>query len=269
MSNLKYFEREKIELYHRLRMKVGAIAKRIKRSHSVISRELARNMLPGQRYYDAKLAQKLADKKARKTNVCKLDKNEDLRTYVVNQLKEDWSPEEIAGRLKKEPPPHLKGESISHESIYFWIYEGNGHHLFRYLRRKSVPRRQKQKSRKKRSKVLINMRVSVHDRPEEINQRTRFGDWESDTMIFRKQKSAVSVQHERKSLLVKIHKVSDKSAEQTKEAITASIESFPIGCFNSMTFDNGLEGQCHTEIKKIMELKLTFAILSSRGKKAE
>jgi IS30 family transposase len=250
MSNLKFFEREKIEFYHRCKMKVSDIAKKINRNHSVVSRELTRNMPPGQKYYNAKLAQKLADKKATKTNIYKLDKNEDLRTYVVGQLKEDWSPEEIAGRLKKAPPIHLKGETVSHESIYLWIYEGNGHHLFRHLRRKNTPRRQKRNARKKRTKELINHRVSIHDRPEEINQRVRFGDWESDTMIFKKQKAVLSVQHERKSLLVKLHKVMNKSAVQTQEALTASIESLPEGCFKSITFDNGLEGQCHSVIKK-------------------
>lgn len=250
MSNLKFFERERIEFYHRLKMKVGDIAEKINRNHSVVSRELARNMAPGQKYYDAQKAQKLADKKARKTNICKLDKNEDLKTYVVGKLKEDWSPEEISGRLKTNPPIHLKGEAISHESIYLWIYEGNGHHLFRHLRRKNTPRRQKHGTRKKRTKELINHRVSIHDRPEEINQRVRFGDWESDTMIFKKQRAVLSVQHERKSLLVKLHKVMNKSSDQTREAITASIESFPDGCFKSITFDNGLEGQCHTKIKE-------------------
>jgi len=250
MSNLKFFERERIESYHRLRIKVGDIAKRLNRDHSVVSRELARNMLPGQKYYNAKLAQKFADKKACKTNICKLDKNEDLRDYVVGQLKEDWSPEEIAGRLKKDPPSYLKGETVSHESIYLWIYEGNGHHLFQYLRRKNAPRRQKHCARKKRTKELINHRVSIHERPEEINQRVRFGDWESDTMLFKKQQSVLSVQHERKSLLVKLHKVMNKSADQTREALTASIESLPGGCFKSITFDNGLEGQCHSKIKE-------------------
>ena len=258
MSNLNFFERERIEFCHRLKMKVGKIAKKINRDHSVVSRELARNMIPGQKYYNAELAQKLADKKATKTNICKLDKNEDLRTYVIGQLKADWSPEEIAGRLKNDPPINLKGETLSHESIYFWIYEGNGQYLYRHLRRKNAPRRQKRKSRKKRAKELIKQRVSIHDRPEEINQRTRFGDWESDTMIFKKQKSVLSVQHERKSLLVKLHKAMDKSADQTREALTASIESLPDGCFKSITFDNGLEGQCHTKIKKSYGVETYF-----------
>jgi len=258
MSNLKFFERERIEFYHRLKMKVGDIAQKINRDHSVVSRELARNLPPGQKYYDAKKAQKMADRKAHKTNICKLDKNEDLKIYVVGQLNKDWSPEEIAGRLKNDPPIHLRGKTVSHESIYFWIYEGNGHHLFRHLRRKNTPRRQKRNARKKRTKELINHRVSIHDRPEEINQRLRFGDWESDTMIFKKQKSVLSVQHERKSLLVKLHKVMNKSASQTQEALTASIESFPDGCFKSITFDNGLEGQCHSAIKENYGIETYF-----------
>lgn len=258
MSNLKNFERQKIEYYHRLKMGVVEIANRLNRDHSVISRELKRNLKPGQKYYDAKLAQALADKKATKTNICKLDKDEGLRVYVVEMLKNDWSPEEISGRLKVNPPIHLTGNTISHESIYFWIYEGNGHHLYPYLRRKNIPRRQKRNSRKKHSKELITMRVSIHDRPDEINQRLRFGDWESDTMVFKKQRSVLSVQHERKSLFVKIHKVMNKSSEQTHNALTASIESLPSGCFKSITFDNGLEGQCHSKIREDYDIDTYF-----------
>src|SRR3989339_787017 len=135
MSNLKLCEREKIEFYLRCKQGIRDIARLIHRDHSVISREVKRN--GGASGYDAKRAQALTDKRLAHNTKRKLDKDPKLKKYVIGRIKnEDWSPKAVAGRLKKHPPPGLAGKRISHESIYQYIYIGEGRYenLYKHLR---------------------------------------------------------------------------------------------------------------------------------------
>lgn len=220
------------------------------RDHRVIQREIDRNTGDG-RTYTAASAEQMASERERKKNLPKLMKSPQatLRKYVVERLKEDWSPEQIAGVLKKQPPAVLKGEHISHESIYQYIYDGEGRweHLWPHLRR-SRQRRQKRYARKPR-KILIPERISIHERPEEVAAKTTFGHWESDTIECGKGSEYLSVQYERKSMLTRIHKMQGKSAKATEEAIRKSIETLPEYLWQSITFDNGTEGARHTKLR--------------------
>lgn len=248
-SPLSYYERQIIETRFRGKWKIRQIARRLNRSPSIISREIKRNIHQSGAYL-ADYAQELAEKRTHITNKRKLDTDSKLLFYVRKKLEKDWSPEQIAGRLKEHPPDSLEGSKISHESIYQYIYASPyGNHLYHCLRRKSVPRRQKRYARKSK-KSFIPARISIHDRPEVINKRERFGDWESDSMVFKKQKSALSVQHERKSLMIKLHKVAGHGSEETLEALKSTIESLPSkDLAKSLTFDNGGEGARHIEIR--------------------
>jgi transposase, IS30 family len=248
-NQLTYYERQIIETRFRGKWKIRQIARHLNRNPSIVSREIKRNIHPSGKYL-ADYAQELAEKRTHITNKRKLDKDHRLLNYVRKKLENDWSPEEIAGRTKEHPPMVLNGETISHESIYQYIYSNPyGNHLYNYLRRKSVPRRQKRYARKSK-KSFIPERISIHNRPEIINSRERFGDWESDSVIFKKHKSALSVQHERKSLLVRLHKVANHGAEETLEALRTTIESLPTKELAlSFTFDNGGEGAKHTKIR--------------------
>jgi transposase, IS30 family len=258
MQILTQYEREKIEWYVRLKMGPREIGRRLRRDHGVIVRELERNRRSDGRYMAAD-AQKRADFKARKTNRRKLEVNEQLHDWVEARLKRGWSPELIAGRLKKQPPLFLKGSSVSHEQIYRYIYEGEGRYegWYHLLHRKHY-RRRKQRSRKKQAKTLIKERVSIHERPNIINARARFGDWESDLALFRKQREAVSVQYERKAMLIRLHKVANRTAEANQEAVTKTLESVLPEMARSLTFDNGKENACHTNLRDIFNLHTFF-----------
>lgn len=248
-SELTRYERDQIEYYRKLRMGVRAIGRKIGRDHGVISRELKRNTGSDGRYRAAE-AQRRADRRGRKTNVRKLETDPLLRKHVIDQLKEGISPEQIAGRMKHQPPPSVYGQTVSHETIYAYIYDSDeGRWLYRYLRKKNAPRRQKHYSRKRRQTSMIPNRISIHDRPPVVAAKTRFGDWESDTMVFTKQREAVSVQYERKSMTVRLHKVSDRSALKTEMAIRDTISSVPQPFVQSITFDNGGEGATHTHLR--------------------
>lgn len=248
MQVLTFVQRQWIEFFNNKKQGPREISRFLKRDHTVIVRELKRNTKPGKKY-SAVTAQKLADLKAKKTNKRKLDKDPELHDYVVSKLREGLSPDEVSGELKNFPTKELKGKTISYEAIYDYIYNGEGRWegLYHKLRKKHR-RRIKQRARKSH-KVPIPERISIHVRPEVINKRQRAGDWETDSMKFKKQKSGLSVQYERKLMLARIHKVSNGTMEETEQAIAKSIESVPNELFKSLTWDNGKEGVCHTKIR--------------------
>lgn len=244
------YEREQIESWLRLKKKKKWIAIKLGRDYSIIKREIKRNsgeILP----YNAQLADGYARRRKRKTNKRKLEKwqNEKLKKFVEDKLNDDWSPEEIAGRLKDHLPDELKDckdKTVSYESIYNWIYDGDGKigGLYKKLRRKQKIRKRRF-ARKYRSKT-IKERVSIHKRPEIVKKRERIGDWETDSVIF-SGKSILSVQVERKIKLCRLHKCEDKSAIRSEEALRDSIESLPQNFWLSITRDNGSENVLHNE----------------------
>ena len=254
MGRLTKYDREQIELYFRLGLSGRKIAERIGRHHSVVERELKRNRSP-HFVYEASKADYFSARRAKKTNKRKLEKSEKLYEYVLERLDDDWSPEQIAGRLRKHPPLKLRGLTISYEAIYQFIYEVEPwlYHKLRYKR----PDRQKHYSRKSR-KVVIPEKVSIHERPEAVNERTEIGHFESDTMSCKGKKQALSVQYERAIQLLRIHKVQGFNAPETKEALIETIGSLPDNFTKSFTFDNGTEGAKHHELKQEYRLETYF-----------
>lgn len=260
MSNeLTIYDRQKLQFWLRSKMSLRRIAKEMCKDHSIIIREINRNS-SGRDKYRADTAQRLCDKRKHKQHKGKLDKYPNLKKYVEEQLKEGYSPEQIEGVLKKQPPPETTGIVISHESIYLWIYEKSKKHkkLYTYLRRGRSKRRKRGKRRQQ--KIANLSKNSIHKRPESINERIRFGDWEADTVEFKKRDNNpyLSVLYERKSHIVRINKIARKTADETNNAIIKSIESFPKDMFKTITFDNGSEFAKHGEIKEMFEIDTYF-----------
>lgn len=260
MPRLTPLERQIIESGLRVGKSVRAIARSLGRDHRVIQREVNRNK-PGERQYVADLALQLTQQRDRKRHPPKLERTKYalLKKYVIEKIKEGWSPEQIAGVVKKQPPKELKGQTMSVETIYQYIYHGEGRYekLFKYLR-KGRRQRQRRWGRKAR-KIIIPSRISIHRRPEEINERMVVGHWESDTVEGKKtMKGNLSVQYERKIMLARIHKVSNKSAEATEEALRESITSLPQDLWKSITFDNGTEGATHVKLRSDYQLQTYF-----------
>lgn len=248
MQVFKIQEREQLEYGLRIGRKIPAIARLLNRHPTVIWREIVRNTVGGKRY-DAATAQRLADQRARITNHRKIDTDIALRAYVTDRLKDGWSPQRIAGRLTARPPPELRGKTLCMETVYQWIYAGGGRFggWYEHLRRQQ-PKRRKRQGRKPR-KIIILERKSIHDRPSEILERTRVGDWESDLMVFSRQSQALSVQWERTLRLCRMHRMADRSASENERAIVESIDSLPGSLWKTITFDNGRENVCHRTIR--------------------
>jgi IS30 family transposase len=259
MPQLTFYERQIIESGVRRDLSNRQIAGNLRRDHRVIDREIERNSSPFIPY-TALVAQTAFELRQKIKCKNKLEKhcNLGLREYVIEKIKDDWSPEQIAGRLKNAPPQTCNG-TVSHETIYQYIYNGAGkfEYLFPHLRTKR-PKRRPKLNRKKRSRFLLENRVSIHERPCIIDARERIGDWEDDSMLFHKQRSTLAVQYERKGMLCRIKKLPDKTAEEHENAIRQNIESLPKELWKSITRDNGTENAKHFETNLIYDVPTYF-----------
>ncbi len=244
---LTQYEREKIDLHLRAHDSLRDIAKMLHRDHSVIVRELQRNTCRDGTYR-ANKSQEYADKRKSKKRKRKLETDEELQRYLLKQMiEEQWSPEQISAEIKKRLEPWMSGKGISHETIYQFIYEGQGRYmgLYQYLRR-GRKKRQQRYARKHRGKQSISFITPIQYRPVDINERKEFGHWESDTTICEYRTEALSVQYERSTQLCRLTKVPDKGAESTEGALRDLIESLPV---KSLTFDRGTEGANHWKLR--------------------
>jgi IS30 family transposase len=199
--------------------------------------EIARSSPDGSRErYDAFAAHLGSRMKKWDANRRNPMKDVHLQKYVCAQLKEGWSPEIIAGHLKKERGVVM----ISHETIYQWAYkEGLTEHLPR-----GKPRRHRRRWRLKASRGTqgLGLVPVIHERPAIITSRTRFGDWEGDSMLGRRKKGAiVSVQQERKSRYVLLTKCTDKSARETRKAVRGRLRTLQKVLRRTLTLDRGTE----------------------------
>jgi len=262
MSNeLTYYERQKLEWLLRTSQSLRQIANLMRRTHSALSKEITKNADGNRKKYRADIAQSKSETRKHKQRRGKLDKYPKLKEYVEDKLLEDWSPEQIAGRLQVAPPPEIIGLNISHESIYYYVYEKADRYKKLYKHLRTNRKKRKRVGCRKSKKTTIPSRISIHERPEVINEKIRYGDWESDTVEFQRKKNNpyLSVQYERKSQLVRIHKVPNKTAEETKNALLQTAESVPRELFKTITFDNGSEGAKHLELKDyVLDIETYF-----------
>jgi IS30 family transposase len=249
-------EREVIEIMHRDGRSIREMARVLSRSPSTISRELRRNRSRVQEIYLDHRAQERADKRRSKASRKARLKNDEIREYLVSRLREDWSPEQIAGRIGIDHP----GLSISHEAIYQYVYHHtttNREELIGCLKR-SHRRRKRQGQAPRKHKTKIVNGISINKRPVEVEARTRFGDWEADTLISRRSRAALLSMVERSSRLVQLEKLEAKTAHLTSKAIIRRLLRFPKDYRHTITFDNGSENTEHEAISKATDIKCFF-----------
>jgi IS30 family transposase len=246
-QELTFYEREKMELYLRGNESVRGIGRMLHRDHSVIVRELDRNTCRDGTYRAAKAQEYVKNRKGKKRKR-KLEADEELQRYVMNRMiDEQLSPEQISGEIKKRLEPWMNGKGISHETIYSFIYEGQGRFLglYQHLRR-GRKKRQRSYARKQRGKQPISFITPIQYRPMEINEKKEFGHWESDTTICENKGEVISVQYERSTQLCRLTKVTDKSAEATEGVWRNLAEELPV---KSLTMDRGSEGGNHYKLR--------------------
>ncbi|MDP1541316.1 MAG: IS30 family transposase [Anaerolineales bacterium] len=214
---------------------------------SSVSRELKRNQ--GKRGYRPQQAHELALGRRLKATPRITAK---VWVVVEKLLRQDWSPEQISGRLKKE-----QGICISHEWIYQHILVDKqaGGDLYQHLR--CQKKRRKRYGKYDRRGQLPNCR-SIEERPASVNARKRLGDWEVDTIIGRKHKQAMVTLTERKSRFTLLAKVKRRTAQAVRKQVCRML--LPVkNKVHTLTSDHGKEFADHEQIAQMLELKFYFA----------
>lgn len=253
-------ERELIFLYQQQGKGSREIGRLLGRDHRTVGRELSRNsgsIGKGGEQYSPFLAQTLADQRRRESKAgSRKLADPALRKWVIRKLGKQWSPEQIAGRLKLKVPEL----SVSHETIYQFIYarENRKLKLWELLRRRH-PRRQFSGLRKVKRKRPISGRIFIEQRPEEANLRLVVGHWETDNMEGpRNSKPCVCVNVDRKSSVVKLGKLNNKEAREKEKSVVGQLGKFPSRLVKSITMDNGTENTYHRQIARQLNRQTYF-----------
>ena len=167
------------------------IAKSIRRPKSTVSRELSRNRLPSGRYSPLHAAGAYQLRRRREASI---EKDSALRTFVLDRLAEGWTPEQISGWLKGKNERCLRAW-LARRSTLSSTARQKAQQLWRYLTRRYKRRRPR---RSRPSRDTIKDRISIHERPKNVDARTEVGHWEGDLIICKRTRP-VLVLHERKS----------------------------------------------------------------------
>src|SRR3989344_2399397 len=229
-----------------------------------VCRETAGKPRKGLGKYQAHIAHEKALNKRHGKKLFRL-KNGLIQMYVVNKLKLGWSPEQIAIRL----PIDHKGESISHEAIYQFVYAqffrgGNGklketgEDLRKYLPRRHS-RRNTKGARKAQKLERIESLPSIEDRPSEVEQRKAIGHWEDDCIVSRQSKERIKSINERTSGVVLLGKMKDGTSEESTRIVCEKMKVIPSPYLKTLTRDRGTENMDWKTIESKMGLKVYFA----------
>ena len=240
-------QRYQIYALRKTKHTLAEIAEVIGVHKSSVSRELERNR--GHRSYRPQQAHELALER-RSKSVPRITAK--IWAAVEKLLSQDWSPEQISGRLKKE-----QGIAISHEWIYQHVLADKraGGDLYKHLR--CQKKRRKRYGTYDRRGKLPNCR-SIEERPAIVNTRKRLGDWEVDTIIGRKHKQAMVTLTERKSRFIFISKVKRRTASLVRKSVCKLL--LPVkDKAHTLTSDHGKEFADHEQIAETLKLKFYFA----------
>lgn len=247
-KQLTEVERYQIQSFLKVGYSQKEIAFELERSPSTISRELQRNT--GLRGYRPQQAQRLAED--RKKLHCHTLISHNTWENVEHLLRNEWSPEQISGWLKK-----ASCQSVSPEWIYQYILSDkkSGGDLHAYLRCQKK-RKKRYGSRDKRGQ--LKNRVSIDERPAIVDERQRVGDWEMDLIIGRSGGSVLMTAVERKTRFTVIALAPDKTAEAVKDAILGALT--PLAAqVETLTYDNGKEFALHDVIAEQLQANSYFA----------
>jgi IS30 family transposase len=245
-KHLTWVERECLCRLLKGKRSIAEIATLLGRHRSTVYRELARNSSAFG--YRPKHAQRLRDERRRGCGRRLKLSDPGVRLYVTERLMRAWSPDQIAGRLRRELPGRPEGH-LTAQTIYAWLRRSAVR--YRCWLRHGSPRAQ---TPGKKPDC-----VRLRGRPDVINRRRRYGDWEGDTIIAGRHRNGLVTLLERKSGLVKIDKVSDLRSETTMRACQRCLGKLPRSLRRSVTFDNGSEFSHYRVLIKRLGMAIYFA----------
>lgn len=228
------------------------IARELKVDKSTICRELKRNR--GKRGYRYKQAHEFAKKRRKKANRHRNKMTIEAVALIESKLLQQWSPEQISGWLKKEGSIH----AVSHETIYQHIFDDRrrGGTLYKHLRHggKKYNKRRSEKA----GRGCIPNRVDIDQRPSVVEEKSRLGDWEIDTIIGKGHRGVIVSMVERRSKLTKLLKVSRKTSLDVTNALLQKLG--PLSEFVlTITADNGKEFADHESVSLNLGAEFYFA----------
>ena len=229
-----------------------AIAKAIGKNESTISREIKRNKDKRGCGYKATTAQRKYQKRLfEKPKHVHL--TDEIRINIEELIKGDLSPEQIVGRCKK-----LGRTTVSHETIYqhVWDDKKKGGELYSHLRRRG--RKNKKRGSKRAGRGFIPNRIGIEQRPEVVDDKTRFGDLEIDTIIGKDHQGAIVTINSRASGMLKMKKVKNRTAEEVSKATEELLKDW-VPYINTITADNGKEFAMHQRIAENLNVEFYFA----------
>jgi len=243
-------QRYQIYAFRKAGLSLKKISLEIGCDKSTISRELRRNK--GKRGYRPDQAQKkVGERKRLVPKAIKL--TPELKIQIEALIQEDWSPEQVSGYLKKK-----NIANISHESIYQLIKADklSGGLLYRHLRCHKKKYKKRYGSVDRRG--AIPNRKSIDDRPEIVNEKSRIGDWEGDTVIGKNHKGALVTLVERKTKFTLVAYVANKTAENVTDAIISLLMPH-VNNVHTITVDNGKEFAYHEQVTQKLNSQVYFA----------
>jgi IS30 family transposase len=231
---------------------ISTIAQQLGAHRSTIYRELNGNTEQGG--YDYKQADENARQRRENANRAKRKMTPEMILIIEENLKLQWSPEQISGRLHRLDHK----TAVSYETIYqhIWKDKRNGGILYKELRHSGKKYNKRGKGNAGRG--CIPHRVDIDERPPIVEEKTRLGDWELDTIIGAGQSGIIVSMVERTSKLTKLKKVSHRTAPQVGHALIDCLG--PVREFvHTLTSDNGKEFANHEIVSQSLNAKFYFA----------
>jgi len=257
---LSFQEREDIALWRVQGMPVREMARRLGRAASTVSRELRRNA-DAPYYYRASTAHARAHARASRPKIAKLVGNEKLRKEVQDRLEARSSPQQIAGRLRKDFPKNPE-MWVSHETIYQSLYvESRGglkRELAKNLRTGRTLRKPQRRPGERRGR--IQDMVMIADRPAEVDDRAVPGHWEGDLIMGKDGKSCIGTIVERTTgFLMLIHVPAGANrVEAVRDGLIRKMGALPDELRQSLTWDQGTEMHRHKEVRIAADIDIYF-----------
>ena len=237
---------------------IRSIAVSLGRAPSTVSREIRRN--GGRQQYRASPADQAAWDRARRPKPCKLVENRTLARVVANKLQQAWSPEQIAGWLKRTYPDD-ENSQVSHETIYRSLFiQARGalkKELLQHLRRTRGMRRSRHHTQKTADHGRITDTVSIRERPASVEDRAVPGHWEGD-LLFGSHNSQIATLVERHTRYVMLAKVDSKDTETVINALIKHAHKLPRELYKSLTWDRGKEMADHKRFSLATDIQVYF-----------
>lgn len=255
---LSLAEREEISRSIVAGESIRAIARNLGRSPSTISRELSRNGGAGN--YRASEADRATWDRAHRPKPCKLLENRQLARLVAVKLRQQWSPQQIAGWLKHSYPDDEELH-VSHETIYKTLFiQARGalkKELTEHLRRTRVMRRSRHHTQKTDNHGQITDAVSISEHPAVVEDRAVPGHWEGD-LLFGNANSQIATLVERHTRYVMLVKIARKDTQTVVDALIKHARKLPQELYKSLTWDRGKELADHKRFTLSTDIQVYF-----------